>query len=183
MEDGAVTQNDPRVDEEVEIPASEAAADVAAAQQEPEAGEVELPVAGELEEEFLRDQDAIAAEQELDPETLAALAAVRRSSADILASLQKQLYEFVPRHKWAIIRKLSRDESQTDTGLTIRAQQRSSRGEIVAVSEEIHDLAVGDIIAFSNFAMEVEDSEELCGEKDLFMVRDEEIYAKLRPKG
>lgn len=141
-----------------------------------------LPETGELEQEFLRDQDAIADEQALNPEMLAKLQASRRSATDILASLQKQLFILEPRHKWVIIRKIFREETATDTGVRIQAQDRSSLGEVVSVGPEISDIRMGDQVTFSNFAMEVQDCEELTGERDLFQVRDEEVYAVLRAK-
>jgi co-chaperonin GroES (HSP10) len=132
------------------------------------------------QEQQLTDAE-LSASDEISPETLAALEAARRSSTEILASLAKQLYDIEPLGKWAVVRKKLRAEMQA-AGITFAAQERSSVGEVVAVNDFLKPLNVGDLVVFSNFAMEVKDCEELLGEKDLYMVRQEEIYARLKPR-
>lgn len=90
-------------------------------------------------------------------------------------------WELEPLNKWVLIRKLFRGETTTEGGLTLVAETRSSRGAVLAVAEGV-PLNVGDEVLFTNYALTLKDTEDLLQQKDLFLVRFEEIYARFRPK-
>ena len=48
---------------------------------------------------------------------------------------------------------------------------------MVAVSSRISDIHAGDMVIFTNFPIELPDLEELTGDKNLCLVRGEEIFA------
>ena len=93
-----------------------------------------------------------------------------------------------PREKWVLIRKLIRGEEVTDGGVILpgEADERSQRGIVVALSNcagrdrEGHaipwDIKEGDLVVFSNFAMDVPAIEELTGEKNVFLVQADEVF-------
>lgn len=88
-------------------------------------------------------------------------------------------YEIEALQNWVLIRKVSREEGTTEAGVVVVAGGRSSRGIVLHAGEGI-PLAPGDMVIFTNYPIELEDLEELTGDKDLKLVRYEEIYARVR---
>lgn len=91
-----------------------------------------------------------------------------------------------PRNQWVLIKKIEREEMQTGDGIILPGGGRSQRGCVVAVAKmpwwkRNLDLNVGDIVVYTNFPIELEDLEELTGEKNLHLVREEEVYAVAVP--
>jgi co-chaperonin GroES (HSP10) len=99
---------------------------------------------------------------------------------------EKKKYVVRPRHGWVIVRKLSLDEIVTEAGVFVdRSQAKTYQAEVVEASDVMRngkivasDLKRGERVIITAFSMTFEDLEELTGEKDLLMVRDEEIYAR-----
>jgi len=91
-------------------------------------------------------------------------------------------YKILPLNQWVLIRREALGEKKTEAGVVIpEGQGRSSRGEVVAVAEGL-PLDVGDQVIFTNFPIELEDLEEITGDKQLSLVRMEEVYAVLVPE-
>lgn len=85
------------------------------------------------------------------------------------------------RGKWVVLRMIPREERKTAGGIVIStAQTKTQHGLVVDVSSapEVVDLHVGDVVVFTNFVNSLDDVEELTGERNLFLVREEEIYAR-----
>lgn len=82
-----------------------------------------------------------------------------------------------PVNGWVLIRKILAKDKITDEGVVLtEAQKRSSLGEVVAVASGL-PLEVGQQVIYTNFPIELEDIEELTGEKHLHLCRWEEIYS------
>jgi co-chaperonin GroES (HSP10) len=139
----------------------------------------------EQESAAITEQEIV--EQEVSQDDSSFEARMQRKTRDeILAALNETLYDMIPMWgQWVIVKKKFREETKTEGGVVIKGQERSSLGEIVWSGDLEDKLKPGDTVVFSNFAMECKDTEELTGMRDLFLVRKEEIYAKLRarPKG
>lgn len=110
-------------------------------------------------------------------------------SGDLKPEAKKKKYEVKPRKLWVLIRQMTEEEARTEAGVVMpgedfflmdKGKPKSQRGIIVALSQEITDLQVGDYVIFTNFPIDLEDIEELTGSKDLKLVRDEEVYASVR---
>jgi co-chaperonin GroES (HSP10) len=95
-----------------------------------------------------------------------------------------------PRNQWVLIKKLEREEMRTEDGLILPGGGRSQRGRVVSVAKRSWlkrlfsrdlRLAAGDIVVYTNFPIELEDLEELTGESNLHLVREEEVYAVAVP--
>lgn len=81
-----------------------------------------------------------------------------------------------PRKQWVLIRKTTKVDKLTDSGLVIaEGNVQSQLGEIVAVAPGT-DLTPGDLVLFTNFAMTLEDVQEVTQDNKLFLVREEEVY-------
>jgi co-chaperonin GroES (HSP10) len=111
----------------------------------------------------------------------------RRRFDDV--GVRKESWQVAPRHEWVLIRQHREEEKKTDGGVIApgedffmmdKGKPKSQRGIVVAVSEKIKDLVPGDIVIFTNFPIDLEDIEELTGDKELKLVRDEEVYAKVK---
>jgi co-chaperonin GroES (HSP10) len=105
------------------------------------------------------------------------------------SGVRKESWMVAPRHEWVLIRQYREEEKKTDGGVIApgedffmmdKGKPKSQRGIVVAVSEKIHDLMPGDVVIFTNFPIDLEDIEELTGDKELKLVRDEEVYAKVK---
>lgn len=102
---------------------------------------------------------------------------------------RKEKWEVLPRHEWVLIRQYREEEKKTEAGvitpgedffLMDKGKPKSQRGIVVAVSEKVKDLEPGDFVIFTNFPIDLEDVEELTGDKELKLVRDEEVYARVK---
>jgi co-chaperonin GroES (HSP10) len=100
-------------------------------------------------------------------------------------------YRIVPSEGWVVIRKVIRGEEVTPDGIILpeAKEDRSQVGEVVSLSscarrialtgvEIPWDIAEGDLVIFTNFPMDIPAVEELTGEKNLVMVRAEEIWGR-----
>ena len=92
---------------------------------------------------------------------------------------EKKKFEIEPLQMWVLIRKVERQEVIKD-GVVQVAGGRSSRGVVVAAAKDV-PLSAGDFVIFTNFPIELEDLEEVTGDRSLKLVRYEEIYARIIP--
>src|SRR5215831_7468654 len=81
----------------------------------------------------------------------------------------EKMFDVIPLQKWVLIRKIEREETIAE-GVIRPGGGRSSRGEVIAVGDEV-PLNVGDVVVFTNFATDIEDIDELTGFKDVKLVR------------
>jgi co-chaperonin GroES (HSP10) len=87
-------------------------------------------------------------------------------------------YALQARNSWVLVRRVTAAEKHTAEGVVIpEGQGRSQRGIVVSVPPGIEDLQPGQLVIYTNFPMEIEDVEELTGDKDLQLVQSDEIYA------
>lgn len=94
-------------------------------------------------------------------------------------SIARDFYDLKARGKWVLIRMLSKEERRTAGGIVVSmGQAKTQHGIVEDVSSEIPDLHAGDMVVFTNFVNDLEDVEELTGRKDLYLVRDEEVYSR-----
>lgn len=92
--------------------------------------------------------------------------------------------KIVPRHLWVLIRKVEPKDVLHESGIVeTRGQSRSQLGEVVAVGEEVTNLTAGDLVIYTNFPIELEDVQDLTGDRKLHLIRDEEVYAKVVEDG
>lgn len=99
------------------------------------------------------------------------------SKAATVEAVEKR-FTIRPREEWVLLRKLIRGEEMVDGVIRPEAKdERSQRGQVVSVPSRILDLHPGDIVIFTNFPIELPDLEDLTGDKNLCLVRGEEIFA------
>jgi len=79
-----------------------------------------------------------------------------------------------------VVRKIDPRDKLSAAGLLItEGQARSSIGEVVSFSPKVTDLERGDVVLYTNFAIQLDEMEDATGDKTLFLVREEEIYTVL----
>jgi co-chaperonin GroES (HSP10) len=114
----------------------------------------------------------------------------RRFTSKGNLKIPKVLYDVIPRHKWVLVRQMKKGEEKTAGGVVLpgadfflsHGDDKSQKGVVEAVSPDVLDLHQGDFVIFTNFPMEIAGLKELLGRDDLYLVRDEEVYAHVRPK-
>ena len=99
----------------------------------------------------------------------------------VLELPKKKKYHIRPRHGWVLVRKITQDVEKVGDVFIDKSQRQSLVGEVMEVSEKVTDLKAGDRVIISAFTMEIPELEELTGQKDLVMLRDEEIYSRCDP--
>ena len=85
-----------------------------------------------------------------------------------------------PRGSWVLIRKTSLDEEVTAAGVILnRDNIKLHQGVIVELGAAAMaaGLAVDDVVLYTAFGMKLDDIELLTGDKNLFMIREQEIYS------
>lgn len=126
------------------------------------------------------------------PEELADAAVAKDKRRFDEVGVRKALkYQIFPRNEWVLIKKMEREETVSDDGnIILPGGGRSQRGVVVGVAKLPWwkrwfgggmPLKNGDIVVYTNFPIQLEDLEELTGEKNLELVRDEEVYSVARP--
>ena len=98
---------------------------------------------------------------------------------ELLAKLPK--FKLVPVNDWVVIQKITRGETKTEAGTILPAEAQSSKGMVRAVAEGVTIVAPGDMVVFTGFPQDLSDIEGLTQEKDLYLCRREEVYAKIVP--
>lgn len=87
----------------------------------------------------------------------------------------------MPRHGWVLVRKITQDVEKVGDVFIDKSQRQSLVGEVVEVSDKPSNLAPGDRVILTAFSMDIPELEDMTGEKNLVMVRDEEIYSRCAP--
>jgi co-chaperonin GroES (HSP10) len=110
----------------------------------------------------------------------AAEAALRREAVPLSQIKRKKV---VPLNKWVVIRKYKNPDKLTDGGMVLtETETKSSVGEVMAVSKEVErdgDISVGDLVVYTAFPIEIEDIQAFTHDKELQLVRYEEIYGRV----
>ena len=99
----------------------------------------------------------------------------------------EQKCEVIPRHDLVLIRQVVKEEVTTDAGVVIpgadfflsKGDDKSQRGIVVSAGPK-SDLQKGDFVLFTAFPMEIEGMKELTGDERIKLVRDEEVYARVK---
>lgn len=91
----------------------------------------------------------------------------------------RKFFKLKARGKWVLIRMVPREERRTEGGIVVStAQAKTQHGVIVDFDpSEVKHLEIGQHVVFTNFVTELDDVEELTGERNLYLVREEEVYA------
>lgn len=99
----------------------------------------------------------------------------------VLEIPKRKKYRIRPRRGWVLVRKITQDIEKVGDVFVDKSQARSLRGEVIEAADKADgsptDLLAGDVVIITAFGMEIEDLEEMTGEKHLVMLRDEEVYA------
>lgn len=99
---------------------------------------------------------------------------------------QDRKFSIHPRNGWVLVRKLVLEDEITEGGVIVdNTTARTLRAEVVEASVPFGkvstDLAPGDIVLINAMCLEMEDLERMTGDKNLVMLRDEEIYSLCTP--
>lgn len=97
-------------------------------------------------------------------------------------------FDVFPRHDLVLIRQVVREEVEKDGVIApgadfflMKGDDKSQRGIVIKAGPK-SDLVEGDLVLFTAFPMEIEGMKELTGDDRIKLVRDEEVYARVKSK-
>jgi co-chaperonin GroES (HSP10) len=107
-----------------------------------------------------------------------------------VAEIEPEKFQLVPRGKWALVREMIQQESVTEGGIVqpgadffmlAKKDSKHTYAVILELGAEVKpDLQKGDVVIVTKFSMKIEGVEQVVGDPNVKMVRDEEIYAIVR---
>ena len=97
-------------------------------------------------------------------------------------------YQIEPRQGWVLVRERQEGEKITAGGVIQPGADfflntkspKHTHAIVVAFSPSVKGLEVDDLVIVTKFSLNLEAIEELTGDKELKLVRDEEVYARLK---
>lgn len=98
-------------------------------------------------------------------------------------------FELIPRKEWVLIKEMRQEEQHTDGGVVLPgedfflSQAKSAKHTyaiVIAVGSKVEsDLNQGDVILVTKFSLTIDGVEQVTGDPELRLVRDEEVYARV----
>jgi co-chaperonin GroES (HSP10) len=102
-------------------------------------------------------------------------------------------FDLIPRHEWVLIKEMRQEEQRTEGGVVLPGedffllQAKSSKhtyAVVVEIGDKVKpDLNRGDVVLVTKFSLTIDGVEQVTGDSDLRLVRDEEIYARVVKRG
>lgn len=110
-------------------------------------------------------------------------AAQNEAEETLLPSPPRVKHVLRARGKWVVIKPVGTVEQISVGGIVLPNNSAGvQKGIVVSVDEAIvEDLKPGMLVVFSNFPQDLDQIEELTGDRTLLLIREEEIYAEAQP--
>jgi co-chaperonin GroES (HSP10) len=99
-------------------------------------------------------------------------------------------FELVPRHEWVLIKEMRQGETKTEGGVVLPGEDfflnqnkspKHSYAVVLALGDKVKpDLHVKDVVLVTKFSLTIEGAEQVTGDPDVRLVRDEEVYCVVR---
>lgn len=98
-------------------------------------------------------------------------------------------FELIPRHEWVLIKEMRQEEQRTKEGVILPgedfflSQAKSAKhtyAVVIAVGDKVKpDLQPQDVVLVTKFSLTIDGVEQVTGDPELRLVRDEEVYARV----
>ena len=98
-------------------------------------------------------------------------------------------FELIPRHEWVLIKEMRQSEQRTEAGVVLPgedfflSQAKSAKhtyAVVIEVGDKVKpDLQKGDVVLVTKFSLTIDGVEQVTGDPELRLVRDEEVYARV----
>lgn len=97
---------------------------------------------------------------------------------------ERVFYDIEPLNQWVLLRKVKREQTLLEGDLvTAVDEERSSVGIVLATSPLCKQgMQIGDRVIFTSYAITLEDLEEATGDPLNFLVREEEVFCRLKER-
>jgi len=99
-------------------------------------------------------------------------------------------FELIPRHEWVLIKEMRQGEQKTEAGVVMPGEDffmnqnkspKHSYAVVLALGDNVKpDLHVKDVVLVTKFSLTIEGAEQVTGDPDVRLVRDEEVYCVVK---
>jgi len=139
-----------------------------------------------MEDQAVVEQSVVAEQPAVEKlRTFLDIAAEQAQKLKAVPASERIFYDIEPLNKWVLIRKVERVQTKVgDTEIVTNVdEERSSVGIVLEVSPFCEQgLKPGDRVIYTNYAITLEDLEEATGDPMNFIVREEEVFCRLRER-
>lgn len=107
-----------------------------------------------------------------------------------VAEIDPEKFQLIPRGKWALVQEMLQTETVSEGGvitpgadffMLAKKDSKHTYAVILELGSEVKpDLQKGDVVIVTKFSMKIEGVEQVVGNPNVKLVRDEEIYAIVR---
>ena len=116
---------------------------------------------------------------------------VNESGRTAVADPLEDKFELVPRNEWVLIKEMRTGEQRTEAGVItpgedffLMNQNKSAKhtyAQILSKGDKVKDdLQINDVVLVTKFSLTIEGAEQITGDPDVRLVRDEEIYCVVK---
>lgn len=102
----------------------------------------------------------------------------------------EEKFELVPRNEWVLIKEMRAGEQRSAAGVVTPGEDffmnqgkaaKHTYAKILSMGDKVKgDLEVGFVVLVTKFSMTIEGAEQVTGDPDVRLVRDEEIYCVVK---
>lgn len=102
----------------------------------------------------------------------------------------EEKFELIPRNEWVLIKEMRTGEQRTAGGVITPGEDffmnqgksaKHTYAVILSKGDKVKDdLNVNDVVLVTKFSLTIEGAEEVTGDPDVRLVRDEEIYCVVK---
>jgi co-chaperonin GroES (HSP10) len=115
---------------------------------------------------------------------------VDESGRTAVADPVEQKFELIPRNEWVLIKEMRTGEQRTAGGVITPGEDffmnqgksaKHTYAQILSLGDKVKpDLKVGNVVLVTKFSLTIEGAEQITGDPDIRLVRDEEIYCVVK---
>jgi len=102
----------------------------------------------------------------------------------------EEKFELVPRNEWVLIKEMRTGEQRTEGGIVTPGEDffmnqgksaKHTYAQVLSKGDKVSgDLEVGFVVLVTKFSLTIEGAEQVTGDPDVRLVRDEEIYCVVK---
>ena len=100
----------------------------------------------------------------------------RRETVEVEQGKRQRI---LPRKDWVLIQVEEAKDKKYGSIVLTEGQVKGNIGRVVAVANNVTDLQRGDLVVFTNYPLDLPELEDATGDRNIKLVREEEVYGVL----